>query len=81
MLAVVFAIDKFEQYAYGRPVTIKNDHCKPLENISKKPLKCAPKRLQGMILKVQKFDIHIVYNLGSCMYLADTLDKGISELP
>ena len=37
------------------------------------PLRCAPKRLQGIFLKIQKFDINIVYNPGSRMYLADTL--------
>ena len=74
LLAVVFALDKFEQYVYGRPVTIESDH-KPLEAIAKKPLRCAPKRLQGMFLKIQKFDINIVYNPGSRMYLADTLSR------
>ena len=59
-------------YAYGRPVTIETD-CKPLEAIAKKPLRCAPKGLQGMFFKIQKFDINIVYNPGSRMYLADTL--------
>ena len=59
LLAVVFALNKLEQYAYGRPVTIESDH-KLLEAIAKKPLRCAPKRLQGMFLKVQKFDINIV---------------------
>lgn len=37
------------------------------------PLTCAPKRLQGIFLKIQKFDINIVCNPGSRMYLADTL--------
>ena len=32
MLSVVFALHKFDQYAYGRRVTIENDH-KPLEAI------------------------------------------------
>ena len=36
LLAVVFALDKFKQYAYGRPVTVESDH-KPLEAIAKKP--------------------------------------------
>ena len=69
---MVFALDKFEQYAYGRLVKIESEH-KPLEAIAKKPLRYAPKRLQGMFLKIQKFDINIVYNPGSQMYLADTL--------
>ena len=61
LLTVVFALDKFEQYTYGRPVTMESSH-KPLEAIAKKPLRCAPKRLQGMFCKIQKFDINIVYN-------------------
>ena len=74
LLAVVFALDMFQQYAYGRPVTIESDH-KPLEAIAKKPLRCAPKRLQGIFLKIQKFDINIVYNPGSRTYLAETLSR------
>ena len=74
ILTVVFALDKFEQYAYGRPVPIESD-LKPLEAIVKKPLRCAPKRLQGMFPKVQKFDINIVYNPESQVYLADTLSQ------
>ena len=36
LLSVVFSLDTFEQYKYGRPVTVESDH-KPLEAISKKP--------------------------------------------
>ena len=52
MLSVVFALQKFDQYVYGRPVTVENDH-KPLEVIATKPLRNEPKRLQGMVLKAQ----------------------------
>ena len=71
---MVFALDKFEQYAYGRLFTIESEH-KPLKATAKKPLRYTPKRLQGMFLKIQKFDINIVYNPGSQMYLADTLSR------
>ena len=71
---MVFALDKFEQYAYGRFVKIESEH-KPLEAIAKKPLRYAPQRLQGMFLKIQKFDINIVSNPGSQMYLANTLSR------
>lgn len=74
MLAMVFALNKFNQYVYGRPVTVNSDH-KPLEAIAQKPLRNAPKRLQGMLLKVQKYDINIVYKPGTKMYLADTLSR------
>lgn len=71
MLAVVFALQKFDQYVYGRPATVQSDH-KPLAAISNKPLRSAPKRLQGMLLKVQKYDVSIVYKPGPEMYLATT---------
>ena len=74
MLAVVFVLQKFDQYVYGHPVTVQSDH-KPLAAISNKPLRSAPKRLQGMLLKVQKYDIAIVYKTGPEMYLADTLSR------
>ena len=37
MLAVVFGINRFHRYLYGRPFRVITDH-KPLEMISKKPL-------------------------------------------
>ena len=74
MLAVVFALQKFDQNAYGRNVTVESDH-KPLEAIARKPLRSAPKRIQGMLLKMQKYDMDIVYRPGTQMYLADTLSR------
>ena len=65
---------KFDQYVYGRSVTVQSDH-KPLAAISKKPLRSAPRRLQGMLLKIQKYDVTIVYKPGPEMYLADTLSR------
>ena len=75
MLTVVFALQKFHQYVYGRPaITIQSDH-KPLAAISNKPLRSASKRLQGMLLKVQKYDLTIIYKPGPEMYLTDTLNR------
>ena len=46
MLAIVFSLEKFHQYTYGRHMKIQSVH-KPLESILQKPLACAPRRLQG----------------------------------
>lgn len=73
-LAIVFGIEKFHQYTYGRKVTVQNDH-KPLENIVKKPLLSAPKRLQRMLVKLQIYDIDVTYVPGRDMLLADTLSR------
>lgn len=71
LLAMVFSCEKFETYLFGREVTVDSDH-KPLEMIWQKPIHAAPKRLQRMLLRLQKFDIKIRYKKGSQMYLADT---------
>ena len=76
MLAIVFAAERFEQFIYGRPVKVDTDH-KPLESIFKKNLNCAPKRLQRMLLTLQKFDLTVYYKRGTEMYLADTLSLAL----
>ncbi|XP_055492867.1 uncharacterized protein K02A2.6-like [Leucoraja erinacea] len=73
-LAIVFGMEKFHQYTYGREVTVQSDH-KPLENIHRKPLLSAPKRLQRMLLRLQQYDISVTYVPGRDMLLADTLSR------
>ena len=49
ILSIVFAVERFKQCVYGRPVKVETDH-KPLESIFKKSLISVPKRLQCMLL-------------------------------
>ena len=72
LLAVVSAVDKF--HTYGRHVIIETDH-KPLEAVCKKSLTSAPKRLQRMLLQLQKYDLEVMYKKGTEMYFADTLSR------
>lgn len=53
MLAIVFSVEKFNDYTFGRRTVAYSDH-RPLESILKKPLHRAPKRLQGMMIRLQK---------------------------
>jgi hypothetical protein len=74
-LAVVYALDRFEQYLFGKPdVTVETDH-KPLETIFKKPLTSAPKRLQRMLLRLQRFPFNVIYKPGKSMLIADFLSR------
>ena len=73
-LAIVFGLNRFNQYTYGRKVEVHSDQ-KPLENILKKPLSQCPKRLQGMILSILNYDIDVVYKPGSTLALADMLSR------
>lgn len=74
MLAILLGVERFEQCVYGRPVKIQTDH-KPLESIFRKSLHSAPKRLQRMLLRLQKYDLQVSYKNGTEMYLADTLSR------
>ena len=74
MLGIVFAVEKFNDYTFGNKTIVFSDH-KPLESILKKPLHLAPKRLQGMITRLQKYDLEVRYEKGSKMFLADTLSR------
>lgn len=78
LLATVFGVERFEQYVHGRPVKIETDH-KPLERIFEKSLTSAPKRLQRMMLRLQKYNLTVVYTKGSEMYLADTLSRAFIQ--
>ena len=74
MLSIVFGMERFESYLYGRKVIVESDH-KPLESILKKSLLSAPKRLQRMMLRLQKFELEVVYKKGPLMFMADTYTK------
>ena len=53
---------------------METDH-KPLKFILKKSILSAPKRLQRMMLWLQKYDHDVTYKKGTHMYLADTLSR------
>ena len=74
LLAVVFALQRFDQYVYGRAVIVESDH-QPLETISKKPLRDAPRRIQRMMLELQRYHVTITYKRGTTLVLADTLSR------
>ena len=74
MIAIVFSVEKFNDYTFGRRTIVHTDH-KPLESIVKKPLHRAPKRLQGMMIRLQKYDLEVRYERGNKMFLADTLSR------
>ena len=73
--AIVFECERFNDYIYGRNVVhVETDH-KPLESIFKKGIHMAPKRLQRMRLRLQKYPLEVRYKRGSEMYVVDTLSR------
>ena len=78
LLAVVFSCEHFEHYIYGKHVTVETDH-KPLIAIQKKPINTASKRLQRMMLRLQRFDLNLTYKPGKEMYIADALSRALPK--
>ena len=79
-LAIVFAMEHFHQYTYGRSTLVHFDH-KLLEAILKKPLSRAPLHLQHMLLRLQPYDITVTWTPGKKMYIADTLFRACASAP
>ena len=79
LLAVVFGLERFHLYTYGRPVNVQSDH-KQLEIITVKPLHRAPKRLQRLLVRMLSYDVTIRYKPGKEMYLADTLSRAYLKI-
>ena len=77
-LAVVFAMERFHQYIYGRHVTVESDH-KPLESIQYKTFNNCPARIQRFLLRLQRYDFQIKYTKGTDQVLADTLSRAVEE--
>lgn len=74
MLAIVFAMQRFDAYVYGKDVIIHSDH-RPIQAIVKKPLASAPTRLQRMLVRLQRYRYTVEYLPGSQMLIADTLSR------
>ncbi|XP_056017509.1 uncharacterized protein K02A2.6-like [Ostrea edulis] len=81
MLAIVYGCEKFHHYIYGRSVTVETDH-KPLVAIYNKPLYRATPRLQRMLMRLQRYDLKLVYVPGKEMHISDALSRSyLKETP
>ncbi|XP_065080058.1 uncharacterized protein K02A2.6-like [Ochlerotatus camptorhynchus] len=75
LLAILFACVRFDQLVVGNPKTIvKTDH-KPLISIFRKPLLSAPRRLQHMLLNLQRYNLVIEFVTGKENVVADALSR------
>ena len=72
MLASLFTLEKFDQYVYGR--FVQTDH-KPLESIMKRSLLDAPRRLQRLLMRLQRYDFQLTYVPGKEVPVADALSR------
>jgi Integrase core domain. len=69
-----YGLTKMHQYVYGQSIVVETDH-KPLITLFKKSLADVPTRLQRLMMKIQMYDIQVVYKAGKEMYVSDTLSR------
>ncbi|GFQ84803.1 retrovirus-related Pol polyprotein from transposon opus [Trichonephila clavata] len=77
LMAVIYGLEHFNYYTYGRIVTVQTDH-KPILDLSKKPYDTISPRLQRMLLRLNKYNIQLEYVPGKNLVIADaqsTTDK------
>ena len=79
LLAIVFGMEKIETYLYGSKVLVEPNH-KPLEAIFKKSFLNAPKRLQRMLLRLQRYEFEVAYKKGTSLLMADPLSRSYLSL-
>ncbi|KAK2146392.1 hypothetical protein LSH36_611g03056 [Paralvinella palmiformis] len=80
MLAIVWSLERFHQYTFGKHIVVQSDH-KPLESLMCKPLSKAPRRLQGMMMHLMKYDTEIIYTKGTNIFIADMLSRAYVNYP
>ena len=76
LLAIVYRLERFDQYTYRRPMEVQSDH-KPLEIIVHKSLQTAPRRLQRMLLRLQRYDLKVLYKKGKKWFWPTLFQEGI----
>ena len=59
LLAIVFGLKRWNQFTYGRHVSVHSDH-KPISAIMKNPLSTAPPRLMRMLLQQHKIVLFLL---------------------
>lgn len=74
LYAILFSCEKYHQFVYGQTILVETDH-KPLIPLFKKALAHVPARLQRMMLRLQSYDLEVVYKPGRKLLVADMLSR------
>ncbi|KFM62105.1 Retrovirus-related Pol polyprotein from transposon 17.6, partial [Stegodyphus mimosarum] len=78
-LSILFAVNKFHYYIYGREVEVLTDH-KPLVSIMNKNIaNVLSNRLQRIKIKLLKYNLKLKYLPGKYMYIADLLSRSFID--
>ena len=78
LLAGLISCEHLEHYIYGKNITVETDH-KLLIAIKKKSINTAYKKIQHMMLCLQRFDLNFTYKPGKGIYIADALSRTLPK--
>ena len=70
-LGVIWGLERFHYFIYGKSCTIHTDHKPALEAIFKKKRSNCPPRLQRFVLRALKYDVTVKYVKGAEVPIAD----------
>ena len=74
LLAIVFALERLNHYAFGRNITVQSNH-QPPQSIWKKSIVSASPRLQRLLLRLAHNDLNIEFLRGKENVIADALSR------
>ena len=72
VLYILHSLEEFYHYCFAREESIIMDQ-KPLVTIFKKDVKTLSQGLQHILLRIHQCRVHIIYKLGSDLFIADWL--------
>lgn len=74
LLAIVYGLEHFNYYTYGRHLTVETDH-RPLIGLKEKPYDSITPRLQRLLLRTNRYDFDLKFVPGKQLIMADTLSR------
>jgi hypothetical protein len=77
LLGILVACEKFHEFIYGTSVVVETDH-KPLISLHRKNLNDLTPRLQRLMLRLRRYDLHLEYIPGKFLIVADTLSRAVN---
>ena len=79
MLAVLYGMEKFRYYAFGKPAVVESDQ-KPLDVIFRKHRASVPPHIAKVVLRIQKYDAQIKYVPGKDIPVSSYHSGVVQEL-
>ncbi|XP_064475825.1 uncharacterized protein LOC135389723 [Ornithodoros turicata] len=74
-LAIVWAIQRFDQYLRGLSFLVETDHLPLIPLLGSKDLEMLPPRIQRMRIKIMRYQFDVKHVAGKLLATADTLSR------